>query len=287
MPARLAAASFARRASPPASRQFLQKTMGENVQLEPQTDEALQVSCTRQGAVAVVRFSRGAKNHFSTELITALADAFEEAAADPAVRAFVLASDGRNFCAGADLVGGNEEPERLYTQALRLFSIAKPIVAAVQGAAIGGGLGLALVADFRIVAPSSRLAANFVKIGIHPGFAITHVLPRVVGHQKAAEILLTGRRLTGEEAVAIQLADRLVPEQDIFEAALDLAAEIAANAPLAVEATRATIRMGLLEEIRRRTDHEATEQMRLRVTDDFAEGVRAVADRRPGAWTRS
>ena len=262
--------------------------MDQNMQLEPQTkDDDLQVTCTRQGAVAIVRFSRGSKNHFSTGLITALADAFEEAELDPAVRAFVLASDGRNFCAGADLVGGNEEPSRLYTQALRLFSIAKPIVAAVQGAAIGGGLGLALVADFRIVASSSRLAANFVKIGIHPGFAMTHVLPRIVGHQRAAEIFYTGRRLTGEEALAIQLADRLVPEQDLLDVALELATEIAANAPLAVEATRATLRVGLVEAIRKQTDHEASEQLRLRVTNDFAEGVRAVAERRPGDWTRS
>lgn len=245
------------------------------------------MSWAREGSVAIVRFSRGTLNHFSTGLITALADAFEEAEHDPGVHAIVLASEGRNFCAGADLVGGNEEPERLYAQALRLFSVAKPIVAAVQGAAIGGGLGLALVADFRIVAPSSRLSANFVKIGIHPGFAITWVLPRVVGHQKAAEIIYTGRRLTGDEAHAIQLADRLVADGDILKAALDLAAEIAANAPLAVEAARATMRTGMLEDIRRRTDHEASEQLRLRVTADFEEGVRAVAERRPGRWTRS
>ena len=250
-------------------------------------DDDLHVGCTRHDAVAVVRFSRGVKNHFSTELITALADALEEADEDPVVRAIVLASDGRNFCAGADLVGGNEEPSRLYAQALRLFSIAKPIVAVVQGAAIGGGLGLALVADFRIVARSSRLSANFVKIGIHPGFAMTHMLPRVVGHQKAAEILYTGRRLDGEEALAIQLADRLVPEGELLAAGLGLAEEIAANAPLAVEATRATLRMGLLDAIRRQTEHEAREQLRLRVTNDFAEGVSAVAQRRPGEWTRS
>lgn len=249
--------------------------------------DEIQVDRTTQGAVAIVRFSRGSRNHFSTGLITALADAFEEAQRDPAVRAIVLASEGRNFCAGADLIGGSEVPSLLYGQALRLFSITKPIVAAVQGAAIGGGLGLALVADFRIVSSSSRLSANFVKIGIHPGFAMTHVLPRIVGHQKAAEIFYTGRRLTGDEAIAIQLADRLVSDEDILDAAIDLAAEIATNAPLAVEATRDTLRMGLIEAIRKQTEHETSEQLRLRATSDFAEGVRAVAERRPGVWTRS
>lgn len=262
--------------------------MHQNDRFDPKADEdMIDVDYTVEGAVAIVRFSRGRQNHFSTGLIAALADAFEEAERNPEVRAMVLASSGRNFCAGADLVSGREVPALLYDQALRLFSITKPIVAAVQGAAIGGGLGLALAADFRIVAKSSRLSANFVKIGIHPGFAITHVLPRVVGHQKAAELLYTGRRLDGEEAVAIQLADRLVDEDGLLDAALALAGEIAANAPLAVEATRATMRMGLVEAIRERTAHEAAEQLRLRDTADFAEGVRAVAERRPGNWKRS
>jgi enoyl-CoA hydratase/carnithine racemase len=169
---------------------------------------------------------------------------------------------------------------------MRLFSLKKPIVAAVQGAAIGGGLGLAIAADFRVVSPSSRLSANFVKIGIHPGFGMTHTLPRLVGAQKAALLFYTGRRVGGAEAVAIGLADQMVEEDRLRQAAIDLAAEIAANAPLAVEATRATLRTGLVADLLRQTEREASEQARLSVTEDFAEGVRAVAARRPGAWTR-
>lgn len=253
---------------------------------DPGIPSTSQVRIERHGAVGIVVFTHPPLNHFSTRLIRELADAFELLDEDPTVRASVLASGGRHFCAGADLVAGQEEPAQLYAQALRLFGLRKPSVAAIQGSAIGGGLGLALVADFRIVTPSTRLAANFVKLGIHPGFAMTYTLPRVVGHQAAARILLTGQRLTGEESAALGLADAVVPEDRLLQAATTFAAEIAINAPLAVEATRQTLRTGLLEGVRRQTEHEAAEQLRLRETADFAEGVKAVAARRPGVWTR-
>lgn len=250
------------------------------------TGQGDRVVIERIGAVGIVRFSRPPGNHFSTSLLACIADGLEVADGDPEVRAVVLASEGRNFCAGADLVTRREDPPQLYAQALRIFSARKPIVAAVQGAAIGGGLGLALAADFRVVAASSRLAANFVTLGIHPGFGVTHILPRIVGHQRAAEILLTGRRYGGEQAVAIGLADRLAPEGEVLQDATAFAAEIAANAPLALEATRQTLRAGLVEQLAAQTEHEAVEQMRLSATADFAEGVRAVAERRRGEWTR-
>lgn len=244
------------------------------------------------GVVATVSFSRPPNNHVSAELLSDLADAFEAIDAEPALRASVLASEGRVFCAGADFGPGASDTgadrsgfvESLYAQAVRLFAVRKPIVAAVQGAAVGAGLGLSLVADFRVVAPEARFAANFVKLAFHPGFGLTHTLPRLIGGQKAHELFLTGRRVGGEEAVAIGLADRLAPLDGLREAAHALAAEIAENAPLAVVATRATLRAGLAEAVRLATEHEAAEQAVLRATEDFAEGVRAVAERRPGNW---
>lgn len=238
------------------------------------------------GAVTLISFSRPPRNHFNAALIGRLADLLERADEDPAVRATVLASDGEHFCTGADLTGESQEPSELYRQALRLFAIRKPIVAALQGATIGGGLGLALVADFRVIAPSSRLAANFVKLGIHPGFALTYTLPRLVGQQRAAEILYTGRRLTAEEGLACGLADRIATEQELRQSAVELARQIAENAPLAVEATRATLRVGMVEQVRRQLDLEIERQLQLVATDDFAEGVRAVAERRAGHWLR-
>jgi len=208
-----------------------------------------------------------------------------------ALRASVLSTAGKVFCAGADLVSpggvgasGMQGINPLYVEAVRLFSARKPIVAAVQGAAVGAGLGLALVADFRVAAPEARFTANFVKLGFHPGFGLSHTLPRLIGLQRAALMMETGRRVPGEEAVAWGLADQLAPLDEVRTAAIALAAEIAENAPLAVQSTRATLRAGLAEAVKSITDHEFIEQSSLRKTADYREGVRAVAERRPGKF---
>ena len=249
------------------------------------------ITTTRDGHVAVVTFERSLSNFADLALIEGIGAAFAEADADPDVRAIVLRSEGRVFCAGADLVNANpvekgvEEGARnpFYVAAARLFAVKKPVVAAVQGAAVGAGLGLALVADFRVASPAARFAANFVQLGFHPGFGISAVLERVVGRQKAALMLLTGRRIGGEQAADWGLADVLA--DDVQAAALTLAQEIAAGAPLAVQATRATIRGDLHALVERQTDHELAEQQWLQKTADYAEGVRAVNERRPGVFT--
>lgn len=247
------------------------------------------VSLAMDGQVAVVTFQRPPLNHASVELIGDLADALAAVDADPEARAVVLQSEGKVFCAGADLVSrdgvgasGMDSVAALYAQAARLFAAETPIVAAIQGAAVGAGLGLALAADFRIAAPEARFAANFVKLGFHPGFGLTHTLPRLIGEQRAALMFLTGRRIKPEEALAWGLADELASAADLRGAALALAREIAENAPLGVRATRRTLRRGLLEAFRAATEHERREQAALRETEDYAEGVRAVAERRTG-----
>ena len=253
-----------------------------------------EVSARIDGHVALLEIDRPPNNFVSVELMTALADALEDVDADVTLRSSVLMAAGKVFCAGADLasptgVGGQgmQGINPLYDQAVRLFSVKKPIVAAVQGAAIGAGLGLALVADFRVVAPEARFAANFVKLGFHPGFGITHTLPRVVGLQKAQLMCLTGRRIKGEEALAWGLADEMAPLSDLPDAALALARELAEAAPLAVVSTRATLRAGLAQAVRAQTNHEQAEQTWLRATNDFAEGVKSVFERRPSVFTGS
>ena len=248
-----------------------------------------EVAIEFSGHVAVATIDRPPNNHVSVELMHDLADALDDIDADKNLRAVVLAAAGKNFCAGADLVSptgiggsGMQGINPLYVEAVRLFSAKKPIVAAVQGAAVGAGLGLALVADFRIASPDARFTANFVKLGFHPGFGITHTLPRLVGSQKAELMCLTGRRIIGEEALQMGLIDELAGREDLLAAALRLASEIAANAPLAVQATRATFRSELAAAVKAQTDHELTEQTWLRKTADFAEGVRSVNERRPG-----
>ncbi len=209
-------------------------------------------------------------------------------APDPHCGAIGLCSEGRHFCAGADF-SAREKWSRgrldsqaggLYVEAVRVFSCTKPVVAAVQGAAVGGGLGLALSADFRIACEESRFVANFARLGIHQGFGLSVTLPRLVGHNRAALMLYTGKRLKGPEAVEIGLADELVGLADVRNRAVELATDIARSAPLAVQSIRATLRRGLAESVREATDHELAEQSRLRRTDDHREGVAATAERR-------
>jgi enoyl-CoA hydratase/carnithine racemase len=239
--------------------------------------------------VATLEIHRPPNNHFSARLIAELAGALDALDADPRCRAAVLCSEGKHFCAGADFAGPGVDdwPRHLYDEAVRLFSTRTPVVAAVQGAAIGGGLGLALFPDFRLAAPEARFSANFAQLGFHHGFGLTVTLPAVVGQQRALELLYTGRRLKGDEAAAIGLVDRLVPLDRLRDEAHAFAAGIASSAPLAVASIRETMRGDLGERIRAATDREKAEQDRLRATDDFREGVRATAERRPGQFKGS
>ena len=137
-----------------------------------------------------------------------------------------------------------------------------------------------MVADFRVTCAEARYCANFTRLGFHPGFGLTVTLPAVIGPTRAALMFYTSRRVPGTEAHAMGLADLLVPQDQVRIAAMALAAEIAENAPLGLLATRATMRGDLAERVRIATEHELGEQTRLRKTDDFKEGVKAVSERR-------
>jgi enoyl-CoA hydratase/carnithine racemase len=231
--------------------------------------------------VAIVCLRRPPHNFFDTALLDELATAYEELAAGPWCRAIVLTSEGKNFCAGLDFeANAGQDIAALYGAALRLFEAPLPVVATVQGSAIGGGCGLALSADFRFATAQSRFSANFSRLGFHHGFALTVTLPAVVGQQRAADLLFTGRRVGGEEALAMGLCDQLVTDDALVDRASAFAVSLAASGPLAVRAIRATLRQGLAHKVRLAMDHECAEQEKLRVTADFAEGVRASAERR-------
>jgi enoyl-CoA hydratase/carnithine racemase len=246
------------------------------------------VQVSFDGAVATVELCRPPHNFFSLAVMAQLADAFEDLEADRRCHAIVLAAQGKSFCAGADFTNRDATPPQrsprglnpIYNEALRLFACAKPVVAAVQGPAIGGGLGLALVADFRVSCPEARFSANFNRLGFHPGFGMSVTLPRLIGLQNAALLFYTGRRIGGDEALAMGLADLLVPQDQVRGEAAKLAREIATSAPLAVQATRASLRQGLLEQIRSAVARESTAQNAQFKTADFNEGVAAMAERR-------
>ncbi|HEY7550530.1 MAG TPA: enoyl-CoA hydratase/isomerase family protein [Hyphomicrobiaceae bacterium] len=242
--------------------------------------------------VATIEIRRPPHNFFDIDLIREIADACAALDQDPACRAIVLAAQGTAFCAGAKLGGGADVQDtlvkrsetgqagHLYIEAVRLFRTAKPMVGAIHGPAVGGGLGLALVPDLRVTCPEARFSANFTRLGFHPGFGLTYTLPALIGPSKAALMFYTSRRVPGDEAVRMGLADVLVPREEVRAAAQKLAAEIAENAPLGVIETRATLRAGLAERVRAATDIELEKQTRLRQTADFKEGVEAVNQRR-------
>jgi enoyl-CoA hydratase/carnithine racemase len=247
------------------------------------------------GHVALIEIRRPPNNFFDIALIQEIAGALEMIDEDVNCRATVLAAQGKSFCAGANFGDGatldnkGQRPgelnrqaavQHLYLEAVRLFKAKKPIVAAVQGAAVGGGLGLAMAADFRVTCPEARYCANFTRLGFHPGFGLTVTLPAVIGATKAALMFYTSRRVPGDEAYAMGLADVLVAQDQVREAAMKLAAEIAENSPLGLISTRATLRGDLAERVHAATEHELKEQTWLRATDDFKEGVKAMAERR-------
>ncbi len=272
------------------------------------SDKQPDVVISFDGPVATVEICRPPHNFFDIPLIQHLADAFEDLEADRRCHAIVLAAQGSSFCAGANFVKApaagdahaSADPAKplevsrdatpahrspravnpLYGEAIRLFSCSKPVVAAVQGPAIGGGLGLALVADFRVTCAEARFSANFNRLGFHPGFGLSVTLPRLVGLQQAALLFYTGRRLNGSQALAIGLADVLVAQDRVRAEAAALAREIAVSAPLAVQSTRATLRAGLVEQIRSAVARESQEQNWQFNTADFREGVAAMAARR-------
>ena len=230
------------------------------------------------GHVGQIEIQRPPHNYFDNALINQIADALEAFDRDPECRAVVLCAQGKSFCAGADFANrpttgaGNESGKHLYKEATRIFRSKKPIVAAVQGAAIGGGLGLALAADFRVTCSEGRFSANFNRLGFHPGFSLTYTLPRLVGQQKANLLFYTGRRVTGDEAVAMGMADVLVPLADVRTAATALATEIAQSSPLAVQSTRETMRRGFADAAERATERELTEQEWTRKTSRLQGG---------------
>src|SRR6201981_1944307 len=223
-----------------------------------------EIGVEKHGHVGLIEIRRPPLNFFDVTLINQIADALEEFDRDIEVRSSVLAAQGKAFCAGANFGDPKrqEQEERartdpasnlpinhLYVQAVRIFRNKKPFVAAVHGAAIGGGLGLAVSADFRVTCPEARFSANFTKLGFHPGFGLTVTLPALIGKNNAELMFYTSRGAAGEEAVKWALANELVPQDQVKSAAMKLAGEIAECSPLGLLSTRATMRAGLADSV--------------------------------------
>ena len=235
------------------------------------------------------------RNSMTPELLDAFARASAAARADGAIRALIVTGTGSCFSAGADFKsgvqrGGDELPPHvrsyaMYEPFLSLLDIEVPIVGALNGHAVGGGFGLALVCDLRIAALEGKYGANFAAVGLAPGMAITHLLPRLVGVARASELLFTGRLVDGAEAERLGIVNRAVPSTQVVGEAITLARSIAANAPFAVRATKAAIRRGIGMEARAAARAEAHEQAASLTMDDAREGMAALLAKRKPAFT--
>jgi enoyl-CoA hydratase/carnithine racemase len=216
---------------------------------------------------------------------------------DPDVRCIVLTGEGRAFCAGLDLqaqmagpkgglgnLGGPQsftgEFELRDAPPIVLHNIDTPTICALNGGAAGYGLDLALGCDIRIAADSAKLNPGFAKRGILPESGGTWLLPRMVGYAKAAEIAFSGRTLTADEALDLGLVNRVVPVGELPKQAGELAAEIAANAPLAVRAIKRMMRAAETETFEQNVHHVFLQLLPLLRTDDFTEGVTAFMEKR-------
>jgi 2-(1,2-epoxy-1,2-dihydrophenyl)acetyl-CoA isomerase len=216
--------------------------------------------------VAIVRICRPPHNFFDADVVAAIADHIESVSMTH--RVVVLHSEGRNFCAGADLraaatSGFSRSGTHLYDEALRLFRQPLPIVAAIQGKAVGGGVGLALAADLRIGTPDTKFDVPFAKIGTHHGFGLSVTLPEAVGPPAAADMLYTGRVVAGEEAARLGLLQRMVPAERLLDEARAIARTIAAANPAAIRSIRSTLRGARIDDLIAAMAHERREQERL------------------------
>lgn len=249
-----------------------------------------QITVTEDGHVAVVEINRPPANYFNRTLIAQIADVAAGLRAG-GTRAIVLCSEGRHFCAGAnfgagEMTTGRERAAReLYREAVRIFEIAVPVIAAVQGSAVGGGVGLACAADFRVASPSTKFHANFSALGFCQGFGLSVTLPEIVGLQQAMDLLYASRRIDGRRALEIGLVDRLVPDGTQRSEAIAWAAEIADRAPLAVQSMKQTLHAPLVQKVRAVLERELSEQARLWATEDSKIGIAASLAREKPAFT--
>jgi enoyl-CoA hydratase/carnithine racemase len=258
----------------------------------PATDE---LRYEKDGAVATLTLHRPDRlNAITGPMLAALSEALVEADRDPDVRVVILTGAGKGFCAGLDLkdaaagqgIGGNVGGaigrfDLRDAPPIVLHNVDKPTICALNGAAAGYGMDLALGCDIRIAADTAKLAPAFAKRGVLPESGGTWLLPRLVGWAKAAEIAFTGRTLGAEECLALGLVNKVVPAELLAKEARALAEEIAANAPLAVQATKRMMRIALDETFEANVHHVFLQLLPLFRSRDFAEGLKAFTERRP------
>ena len=245
--------------------------------------------------VAVVTLNRpDNRNSMTPELLDRFAEVAGELSRTADVRCVVVTGRGSCFSAGADFKsivqredGEGRRPKTpqersfaMYEPFLRVLDLDVPVIGALNGHAVGGGLGLALLCDIRIASREAKYGANFAKLGLSSGLGISYLLPRHVGAARAAELLFTGRLLRGDEGAAIGLFNQAVDAADVLETAMSIAREIAESAPFAVREMKRALYEGLGWDVRRHAWREAWAQAASLATDDAREGMTALLEKR-------
>lgn len=251
-----------------------------------------------RGQIGVITLNRpDNRNSMTSDVLDAFAVASKKAAADTNLRAVIVTGTGKCFSAGADFKsqiqredqGANLAPHEksfaMYEPFLSLLEITVPVIGALNGHAIGGGFGLSLVCDIRIAATEAKYGANFARLGIAPGMAISYVLPRVVGVSRAAQMLFGGELFEGKDAVALGYANQAVGGGEVFAVAMQLAERIASNAPLAVRFTKELLYAGMEWDPRSHAKREAVRQAETVATEDAKEGIQALLEKRDPKFT--
>lgn len=252
--------------------------------------------------VATITLNRpDRRNAISTSMLSQLTTYLEKADADRDVRCIIVTgAEGGGFCAGLDLVdatsgqgiggggenagGGGMSMQTRHLPTVVLFEIDKPVIAAINGGAAGYGLDLALGCDIRLMASSAKLAAAFTKRGVVPESGGTWYLPRLLGWGKAAELIYMGKTVLADEALEIGLVNAVVDDGELMKTAQDWAAQIAANAPIAVQSSKRLMRHGLTEDFDSHTHHVLLQTIQLFGTKDFREGIMSFMEKRPAEF---
>ena len=248
------------------------------------------------GEVGVITLDRpDNRNSMTPELLDAFTVASSAARGDSKIRCLVVTGRGECFSSGADFKstlqrdGDQRAPQErsfaMYEPFLSLLEVAVPVIGALNGHAVGGGFGLALLCDLRIGAFGAKYGANFVKLGLAPGMGISYLLPRLIGIAKASELLLTGRLVDGAEAERIGILSRALDAVEVLPEAMNLARTIAGNGPFAVRETKRAIRRGLGLETREAARLEAYAQADSIAMEDSREGIAALLAKRPPVFT--
>jgi 2-(1,2-epoxy-1,2-dihydrophenyl)acetyl-CoA isomerase len=246
----------------------------------------------RDAAVGVVRLNRPEKlNAFAGDMRDRIGDAIEELGADPAVRVVIVTGAGRGFCAGADVdylrelveTGNDRDFEKLLRAGERVVTVIrgleKPVLAAVNGPAAGGGANLALACDLRVMAESASIGQTFSRIGLHPDWGGTYLLPRLVGESAALELMWSGRMVPAAEALRLGMVNRVVPDDRLWTETLDWARRLAAAPPLAVGRIKRAIHASLDEHLDDMLAIELESQLACFRSNDVRRGLAAFRER--------